>query len=96
MSNPIYLDREGVEAIVAKISASVEELENVAAQINTQIYSLESCWRGMSHDKVIDTYEESYKATLTEKVPQTVRELNDFIDKCKKAIVDVDTQLSGG
>lgn len=95
MSKPIYLDREGVEAIVKKIEASIEELQNVAGEIDSQMYSLEECWRGNAHDKAMDTYEESYKAMLKEKVPETVKELNEFIKTCKQAIVDVDAQLSG-
>lgn len=96
MSKPIYLDREGVDAIVKKIEDSIRELENVAGQIDTQMYSLEECWRGNSHDKTIATYEESYKDMLTTKVPETVDELKKFIDACKQAIVQADEQGSGG
>ena len=96
MSKPIYLDRDGVDAIVKKIENSIRELENIARQIDTQMYSLEECWRGNAHDKTIATYEESYKEMLTTKVPETVDELKKFIDTCKQAIVDVDNQLSGG
>ena len=94
MSKPIYLDRDGVDAIVMKIEKAIDELKNTAGEIDKQIYELEKCWRGNAHDKTVATYEESYKDLLTKKVPETVGELNAFIDGCKKAIVEVDEQLS--
>ena len=95
MSKPIYLDREGVDTIVQKIEKAIIELENTAGEIDKHMYSLEECWRGNAHDKVVETYEESYKDMLTTKVPETVKELNNFIDTCKKKIVEVDELLSG-
>lgn len=92
----IYLDREGVENVVAKIVTAVEALEEAAGQVDSQMMGeLGSYWQGNSYDKVILTYEESYREMLTKTVPETVRELNNFIDKCKQAIVEVDQQLSG-
>lgn len=96
MSKPIYLDREGVDAIVQKIEKAIRDLKDTADEIDEQIYSLEECWRGNAHDKAVATYEESYKDMLTKKLPETVDELNKYVNTCKDKIVEIDNMLAGG
>ena len=92
----IYLDREGVETCISTISTAIEALKEAAASIDGAfINDLGESWQGNAYDKAMNTYQEDYQTMLTTTVPDMVTQLNDFIDTCKQAIVEVDQQLSG-
>lgn len=93
----IYLDREGVETCVSAISKQIEVLQQAASSIDsTMINDMGNYWSGSAYDKTQATYAEEYQKMLTTTIPDMVQQLNDFIDGCKEAIVQVDEQLAGG
>lgn len=93
----IYLDRDGVEAVVKKIDEAIGNLRDAAAMIDGEFMgNLGSFWQGSAYDKTMTTYETDYQTMLTKDVPEMVDSLSSFITNCKNAIVEVDAQLSGG
>lgn len=92
----IFLDREGVETCVSAISKQIEALQSAAASIDSTVTSdMGNYWSGNAYDKTMTTYAEEYQTMLTTTIPDMVQQLNDFIDGCKEAIVQVDEQLAG-
>ena len=93
----IYLDREGVDTCVSAISKQIEALQSAASSIDSTITGeMGNYWSGSSYDKTQTTYSEEYQTMLTTTIPEMVEQLNDFINSCKEAIVQVDEQLAGG
>ncbi len=92
----IYLDREGVDACVSAIDTQIGALESAAQSIDkTMTSELGNYWQGNAYDKSQNTYAENYQDMLKTKIPDMVGELKNFIDSCKKAIVETDEQLAG-
>lgn len=92
----IYLDREGVEECVRKISSAIEELKTAATDVDGVFMDeIGHCWSGNAYEKCMNTYQDEYQTMLTKSVPDMVDQLNKFVDECKNAIVEVDNQLSG-
>lgn len=91
----IYLDRAGVDACVSKVASAIQQLQDAAKNIDATMNELPTYWQGASSDSAQNTYAEEYKTLLTTTVPEAVESFKEFINKCKEAIVDVDTQLSG-
>ena len=92
----IYVDREGIEACIAKISSAIEELQSAATTIDQTMGELPEYWQGAAYEKAEATYSAEYKQLLTKTVPENVETFKVFIADCKEAIVDIDRQLSGG
>lgn len=91
----VYLDRPGVEECTSAIGREIEALEGAAKSIDSIMGKLTQYWQGAAADKAQATYAEEYKTMLTQTVPQAVEDFKKFIDGCKQAIIEVDTQLSG-
>lgn len=92
----LYLDYENAKACVDKIKPIIERMEEAAADINSVMTSeLGQYWDGNAYLKTIETYEDSYKQMLTEKLPQMVEDLRKFMDDCVTTLKDVDNQISG-
>ena len=91
----IYLDRAGVDSCITKVNSAIQELHAAAQAIDAAMGDLPNYWQGASSDSAQNTYAENYKNMLTKEVPETVESLKDFVNKCKEAIIEVDTQLSG-
>lgn len=91
----VYLDRPGVEECTSAIAKQIEALITAATSIDTTMGKLPEYWQGAAADKAQSTYAEEYKTMLTKTVPEAVEDFKKFIDSCKQAIIEVDTQLSG-
>lgn len=89
------VDREGMEMCISQINTQVEALISAATSINTVMGNLPQYWEGDAYNAAEATYNEQYKAFLMEKVPTMVKEFNDYIEGCKRTILDIDAQLAG-
>jgi len=94
-NSQIFLDKPGVEGVIGKISSAIDGLEEQAKNINDAMTEVEAFWKGNAHDKAQSTYDTEYRQLLTVTIPQEVENFRKFIETCKKAIEDVDNQLSG-
>lgn len=92
----IYVEREGIESCMAKIAAAIEQLKDAAATVDKSMGELPNFWQGEAYNKAEATYVEQYQTLLKDTVPSKVDEFKQFMDNCKKTIVEIDTQLAGG
>ncbi len=92
----LYLDRPSAEDVIGKVTVKIQEMKDVAGQIDRLIVQeLPEYWKGVSSDKAQSTYAEEYKDFLQKKVPDMVSSLNEYMQGCVKSISEVDEQLAG-
>jgi uncharacterized protein YukE len=91
----IYLERQGVEEVIKKVNAAIEQLRSAAGDVDKAMNDLPSYWQGQAYDNARERYQADFKPMLTQKVPETVDEFKDFINTCKETIIEVDGQLAG-
>lgn len=91
----IYVDREGIDQCIARIQSAIEELKTAASQVDGSMNEITAYWKGQAADSAQNRYAEEYKTLLTKTVPDQVDTFKQFIDECKKTIIDIDNQLSG-
>lgn len=92
----LYLDRAGADQVIKSVQDQIQALTDAAIAIDSAIASeLPNYWQGTAHDKAETTYIDEYKQFLTQKVPEVVQALNDFMQTCVVEITNVDNQLAG-
>ncbi len=92
----LKLDRQGAENVIRNVKQQIDEMENVARQIDNLIkVQLPNYWEGDSATAAQNTYDSDYKNFLQRKVPDMVEELKNYMETCVKKIAETDSQLSG-
>ena len=92
----LRIDIEGVSECIDAMNTSIEDLEQAAADIDTTVMqNLGEHWEGDSYDKCIITYEDEYQDLLTNKIPDMVGQLRQFMETCKQALQETDASLAG-
>ena len=92
----VFVEREGIESCMTKIAAAIDQLKQAAESIDKTMAELPNYWQGDAYNKAEATYAEQYQTLLKTTVPTQVDEFKQFMDNCKKTIIDIDTQLAGG
>ncbi|MBQ3587897.1 MAG: hypothetical protein II977_04970 [Oscillospiraceae bacterium] len=92
----IRVEREGIEACIAKINAAIEELNSAAGEVEKTMGDLPTYWEGAAYDKARRTYEADYQKLLTVTIPEAVEGFRDYINTCKEKIIEIDNMLANG
>ena len=88
----LRIDFEGVSECIDAMNTSIEDLEQAAADIDTTV--MQNLGED-SYDKCITTYEDEYQDLLTNKIPDMVGQLRQFMETCKQALQETDASLAG-
>lgn len=90
----VYVNREGIEQCISKINSAIEALKEAAGEVDAAMNELPEYWQGNAFENAKATYEEQYQNLLKNTIPQSVDEFKTYISDCKKAIIELDEQLS--
>ena len=86
-------DKEGIEQCTNQIKVAINNLIEAANAVDKTMQQLPTYWEGPSYEKANSTYEAEYRPFLTKTVPDSVEKFNQYIEDCKKAIIELDEQM---